>query len=337
MKRDRRRRTLGGVLCLGVWADARLSHHSFAMYDQTKVVTFTGVVTRFVSQPNHAEIHFVPLGSDRKPMRDADGKFVVMGHRDGGRRRRRERGHHREELRARHDLQREPESLEGRQEFRLEDGTDLQVPQGHAAGRRQALQLGARATPSTGAESSASNRGRGFGSHARFRPVAGVKPAISLAIQTHLWVIPTVQSIHIVAIGIVLSSVFMIDLRVFGWAGTDQTLAETTRRFAPWLWGALGVLFVTGVLMIVGEPVRELLSLSFWLKMALVGVGAGLAAGFQVALRRHEREWEASLVNRRTTKGLAAATFLVWCGVVILGRLIAYDYVWGSWSLAPPA
>ena len=160
---------------------------------------------------------------------------------------------------------------------------------------------------------------------------------ISLAIQTNLWVIPTVQSIHIVAIGIVLSSVFMIDLRVFGWAGTDQTLAETTRRFAPWLWGALGVLFVTGVLMIVGEPVRELLSLSFWLKMALVGVGAGLAAGFQVALRRHEREWEASLVNRRTTKGLAAATFLVWCGVVILGRLIAYDYVWGAWSLAPPA
>ena len=56
-----------------------MAHHSFAMYDQTKVVTFTGVVTRFVAQPNHAEIHFVPLGRDGKPMRGADGKFVPWG------------------------------------------------------------------------------------------------------------------------------------------------------------------------------------------------------------------------------------------------------------------
>jgi uncharacterized protein DUF6644 len=158
---------------------------------------------------------------------------------------------------------------------------------------------------------------------------------ISLAIQTRFWVIPTVQSIHIVAIGIVMSSVFMMVLRVFGWAGTDQTVTQMTRRFAPWLWGALGVLFLTGLLMVVGEPVRELLSLSFWLKMSLVIVGSALAAGFQVTLARHERGWEESFVNRWTTKGLAMATFLVWCSIVILGRLIAYDYVWGGWSLAP--
>jgi len=53
---------------------------------------------------------------------------------------------------------------------------------------------------------------------------------LSLAIQTHLWVIPTIQSIHIVCIGMVLAAVFMIDLRIFGWAGRDQTLLQTTRR-----------------------------------------------------------------------------------------------------------
>jgi hypothetical protein len=104
---------------------------------------------------------------------------------------------------------------------------------------------------------------------------------ISLAIQTHLWVVPTIQSIHIVAIGIVMSSVLMMDLRVFRLAGVDQPMAEMTRRFAPWLWSALAVLFTTGVLMVVGEPVRELLSLSFWLKMSLIIIGAALVAGFQ--------------------------------------------------------
>ena len=140
--------------------------------------------------------------------------------------------------------------------------------------------------------------------------------APSLAIQNHEWVIPTIQSVHILAICAFVGSVLMIDLHVLGWAWRDQSLRETTARFGPWVSWALGVLLATGVLMIVGEPARELLAISFWMKMALVLV----AAVAQARLRR------------RPAKPLAAATFLVVVGVIVLGRLIAYDYVWGSWS-----
>jgi hypothetical protein len=34
---------------------------------------------------------------------------------------------------------------------------------------------------------------------------------------------------------------------------------------------------------------------------------------------------------------LAILTFMVWIGVVFLGRFIAYDHVWGSWSASPKA
>ena len=161
--------------------------------------------------------------------------------------------------------------------------------------------------------------------------------SISLAIQTHDWVIPTVQSVHIVAIGVVLGSVFMIDLRVLGLAGRDQSLTETTGRFGPWLSGALCVLLATGVLMVIGEPARELLAFSFWLKMFLVAVGTVTAAVFQISLRRNEIEWEESVAKRRATKWLALATLLIWVCIVILGRLIAYDHIWGSWSRSPKA
>src|SRR5262249_61429494 len=56
-----------------------LSHHSFAMYDQSKVVTLTGVVTQFVAQANHAELHFYAVGPDGKLMKDAAGKSVSWG------------------------------------------------------------------------------------------------------------------------------------------------------------------------------------------------------------------------------------------------------------------
>jgi hypothetical protein len=31
---------------------------------------------------------------------------------------------------------------------------------------------------------------------------------------------------------------------------------------------------------------------------------------------------------------MAILTFLVWLAVVVLGRLIAYDHIWGTWSPA---
>jgi hypothetical protein len=67
------------IIFVGLSETPALSHHSFAMFDQTKVVTMTGVMTRFVAQANHAEIHFVPLGADGKPVRDAAGKPTQWG------------------------------------------------------------------------------------------------------------------------------------------------------------------------------------------------------------------------------------------------------------------
>jgi hypothetical protein len=161
---------------------------------------------------------------------------------------------------------------------------------------------------------------------------------LSVLIQNHnSWVIPTIQSIHIVGIGMVLVSVFMVDLRILGWAGMDQTLRQTTNRFGPWLTGALCALLATGVLMVIGEPVRELVTVSFWLKMFLVAVGTLVAAVFQISLRQDEQHWEDTRVNRASVKWLAILTFLIWVAIIILGRLIAYDHVWGSWSPAKKA
>jgi hypothetical protein len=157
----------------------------------------------------------------------------------------------------------------------------------------------------------------------------------SVFIQEHnAWTIPTIQSIHIVGIGLVMGSVLMIDLRILGWTWTDQTLHQTTRRFGPWLTGSLWLLLATGLLMVIGEPVRELVTFSFWLKMTLVAIGTLVAVLFQRTLRRHERQWEETLVHATPVKLMAVATFLVWVCVIVLGRLIAYDHVWGSWSPA---
>ena len=160
----------------------------------------------------------------------------------------------------------------------------------------------------------------------------------SVFIQNHNgWVIPAIQSIHIIGIAGVFGAAFMIFLRILGRSGMDQTLRQTTSRFGPWLTGGLWLMLVTGVLMVIGEPVRELVTFSFWVKMFFVAVATVIATVFLGSVRRHDQQWEDTLVKRRSIQGLAILTFVIWVFIIILGRLIAYDHIWGPWSPATKA
>lgn len=71
---------VAALLCTALLAVPAVSHHSFAMYDQTKTVVLTGAVKQFVPQANHAELHFYLLAPDRKSVaKGTDGKYVEWG------------------------------------------------------------------------------------------------------------------------------------------------------------------------------------------------------------------------------------------------------------------
>lgn len=156
---------------------------------------------------------------------------------------------------------------------------------------------------------------------------------LSQIIVTNFWMIPTIQSVHIVAIGILVGSLFMIDMRILGVLSGDQPITAVNKRFGPWIWGAIAVLLVSGLLLVVGEPARELLSFSFWAKMALLLVGIAFVVAFQLHLRANESRWETTLAAAPATRVLAVISILIWVAIIFLGRFIAWDVeIWGSLS-----
>ena len=159
---------------------------------------------------------------------------------------------------------------------------------------------------------------------------------ISVAIKSTSWIIPLVQSIHIVTIAIVFGSLLMIALRVLGLVRMDQAFGQVIGRFSPWIGRGLLVLLVTGLILIVGEPIRQFMSLSFWLKMGLLLIGVTSAVSFRRALRPAAGDTRAEFSMR--TKTAAMATVLLWLAIIFLGRAIAYDVeMWGAYSLSPRA
>jgi hypothetical protein len=160
----------------------------------------------------------------------------------------------------------------------------------------------------------------------------------SVFMQNHeAWMIPVIQTLHICGIGIAVGSALMITLRLLGWVGTDQTLLQNQQRFGPWLTGALYLLLASGALLIVAEPVRELVTFSFWLKMACVALMVAVFAAFQASVRSHGPRWEQGLARRPAVRVAALLTFVLWGCIIILGRLIAYDHIWGHLSPATKA
>ena len=72
--------TASVLVCIALFVTTALSHHSFAMYDQSKTVVLTGAVTTLSMQANHAEMHFYLLAPDRKGIaKGADGKYIEWG------------------------------------------------------------------------------------------------------------------------------------------------------------------------------------------------------------------------------------------------------------------
>jgi hypothetical protein len=160
----------------------------------------------------------------------------------------------------------------------------------------------------------------------------------SVFIQTHeSWMIPVIQSLHITGIGLAVGSALMMTLRLLGWVGTDQSLQNTQRRYGPWLTGALYLLLASGALLILAEPIRELITFSFWLKMACVATMVVVFALFQRSVRQHGERWEHSLARRPAVRAAALLTFVLWGCIIVLGRLIAYDHIWGHLSPATKA
>ena len=147
--------------------------------------------------------------------------------------------------------------------------------------------------------------------------------SFSVTVSGAAWVIPTVQSVHILAIAIVLSSVAMLDLRLAGLIGREQPVRSMALRTYPWIWWALAVLLTTGLIMIMGEPERELRNWIFWAKMSLIVAAVVVTMPVQRMLEE-SRYRDHSPAQRSKIRALALLSLVFWVLVVVCGRWIAY-------------
>ena len=136
---------------------------------------------------------------------------------------------------------------------------------------------------------------------------------VSQTIQDVAWVVPATQTVHLLALATVFFLMAVFDLQVMGVLARPLG-PDWTRRPMPWLWGGLALLAASGLILVLGEPKRELFSWPFRIKMLLVVAAALLT----LVLSRIADRPSAS------TRLIAGLVLACWVAIIICGRWIAY-------------
>jgi hypothetical protein len=134
---------------------------------------------------------------------------------------------------------------------------------------------------------------------------------------------PIIGGVHLLAIALFGGMVLATDLRLLGWAMQRRPVSDVVRQFRHWK--RLGFLMVTasGLLLAWCEPIKLYRSPSFWVKIALFALVGVHALVFRNNVYGHPEMLDKSITGE--AKLAAALSLFLWAGLIVSGRLIAFD------------
>lgn len=148
----------------------------------------------------------------------------------------------------------------------------------------------------------------------------------SIGLHESFYMFNWLESTHVLALMLSLGMLFVIDLRMLGfWLANVPASTVSNRLFKPMMIGFF-IMVITGILLFTAIPVRYSQSLWFRIKLILLFAAFINAWLFHRHMANSITTWDLDPKPPTRTRVAAALSLTLWIGVVICGRLIAYDW-----------
>jgi len=148
----------------------------------------------------------------------------------------------------------------------------------------------------------------------------------SVALHESIWAYPIVESVHVLTLCLFLGLVVMMDLRLLGMTMLDTPASEVMSRLIPWSIAGFVIMVVSGSLLFYAIPVKAYLNIFFRLKVLFLLLAGANTAFFHVTVYRQMADWDLDPVPPRRARLAGAVSLILWAGIVVAGRLIAYNW-----------
>ena len=145
---------------------------------------------------------------------------------------------------------------------------------------------------------------------------------LSAWVRTELWGWPLALTLHAFGTALVVGFILIIGLRLHGlFKMIPYTLLN---RLFPVVWAALVLQLVTGFMMWMTKPTQYVDDVAFVLKVLLIIAGLMLTLSLYRTIKEEAASWEAKRAVSSRGVNLGTAALIVWCVVLIAGRLTAH-------------
>lgn len=150
--------------------------------------------------------------------------------------------------------------------------------------------------------------------------------AWSTALHESLYMYAWIETTHVLTLAVFLGMLFVIDLRILGLIFPGVPASVIAERLDKPMMLGFAVMIITGLLLYYAIPVRTTQSIWFRIKVVLL-VAAGVNAFvFRYRMKTADGSWDHDRQAPGRMRLGAGLSLVLWAGVVVTGRAIAYDW-----------
>jgi len=135
---------------------------------------------------------------------------------------------------------------------------------------------------------------------------------------------PCIESVHVLAICLVVGSIAVVDLRLLGFASVVRPVGRLMRSILPITVGAFGLAVAAGSLLFISHASKYLENRFFIAKITLIALAGVNMAVFHLIGARNLDQWENDALPPLFARVAGGLSLFLWVSVVACGRWIGF-------------
>lgn len=148
---------------------------------------------------------------------------------------------------------------------------------------------------------------------------------LATAIAESAWLYPIIEGSHILALPLSVGMILMFDLRLLGLAFQGEPASRLMPDVVRWSKVGFAVMFITGALLFMTHASQAYENVFFRAKLLFILMLGINAAAFQIVFFPKMAQWDAGGGTPLGARLCGGLSFIVWIGVIICGRTMAYQ------------
>jgi hypothetical protein len=137
------------------------------------------------------------------------------------------------------------------------------------------------------------------------------------------WLFPAIETVHVLALVLVVGSISMVDLRLLGLANRSRPASQVMAQALPWTWSAFAVAAIAGLLLFSSKAVTYYGDLPFRLKMSCLLLAGINMLYFHRFTQRRLANWDLG-APPAAVKTAGGISLFLWIVIVGAGRWIGF-------------